>query len=255
LRIIKKHSKVKSLGAPPKSWISYSDGLHLCEFLHLTETLQALLDYASERGAIPDGKPTFFFPFLEVKAGKTTVLIREKDLWINATHLVKAGGFNPTHKIPEIRARGNVSIQAGFGAGTYVKPSVGLQLCQEYGLSELQSNLQFILEKNGYQQRDPSQLANTTPSPSIRKSNATKLPHPTIQELNTGSLTDERSPQPELVSNLCIAGKPKLSYVSFFTEVENGSFLPPIKEPQMQAVQPDPNPSLTSSTSMYNLGQ
>lgn len=202
MRSFKQHSKVEVLGTPPQSWISYPDGLRLCKFLQLTKALQPLLQYASDRGAKSDDRPDFLeSQFLPVKADTNHVLVRTKDLWINATHIVKCTGLHREREMARIRMVENVHTQTGRAGGTYVDPSVGFRLCHIYRLDELESNLRLVLEEHGYQLETPS--------------------------------------QPEMVSNSNIACTAKLSCVSYYTEAENGSFLPPIKEPQMQAVLPD----------------
>lgn len=243
---LKQHTKVEvSESRPQQSWISYSDGRLLCQFLVLTDTLLPLLDYGLKQGASLDDKPNFLEPeFLGIKAGETTVYIRRKDLWVNATHIVKAGGFHRRREIPKIRERETYDyVRAGGAAGTYVSPSIGLQLCEEYGLNELQSVLRQVLEEHGYQRGDPSQPAVTAPRPTMRKTGDVELLHSTIQKPEAGSSTDQRLSRAKTSSNLCVADTAKHSQVSCFTETENASFLPPIKGSLMQPIQPKLCPS------------
>ncbi|KAF9733806.1 hypothetical protein PMIN03_011750 [Paraphaeosphaeria minitans] len=239
MKTLKQHTNVEVVGRL-QSWISYPDGLRLCEFLQLTNALLPLLDYASEKGARPDKKSNFFEPqFLGVQAGETNVLIRRKDLWINATRIVRAGVCDHAREISKIRARENVNtIQAGAAAGTYVDPSIGLRLCQEYGLNELESILRRALEEQGYRQRDSSQPVATTLKP-------------TIVEVTASLAEPERHPasasraQKSIDGDHILAGlnygpavtvSPAKSRCSNFDEpsFRYGSFLPPLGDSFVQ---------------------
>ena len=158
IRLLQQHVEFQKVGN--KFWISYPSALHLCKHLQLTDALSPLLNHAWKMGARPDGKPNPFELFLQVDAGTTKVGIRSKDLWINATHVVAAAAVSDSRQeIKQIQERVACEIVQGDSAfqGTYVDPLTGLQLCTEYNLTKLASDLQRILKELGW---DQSQSAN-----------------------------------------------------------------------------------------------
>ena len=90
--------------------------------------------------------------FLEVTTSTATVSIRRTDFWINATHILKAGGHNRQAAAIRFKALKEKDIVQGVAAvqGTYVDPLTGLKLCKEYGLSNLENILRKTLEKHGF---------------------------------------------------------------------------------------------------------
>ena len=150
LRILKKHTSIQVVGRPLQSWIPYQDGYFLCEFLQLTDTLRPLLEYGKKQGMNLNDQTNYLSnpEFLTVQAGQTMVSIRSADMWINVTHILKAGGYNRSEaanvrgKVKHEILRGDLATQ-----GTYVDPQAGLDLCKEYKLEDLESILRSYLER------------------------------------------------------------------------------------------------------------
>ncbi len=174
LIIIKKHMSVKIILRGCRisgSWINLSTGRILCEYLSLKQKLRPLLDYGSKVDEGDDDYPVGLKNGLRAykprkKDGvqpivkkvpreersdyvevQESVRIRRWDLRVNGTHILNVAGQVRQEMVKtkkklrsdqfDIVVCGDVKIQ-----GTYVDLNVGIDLCRQYNLTELEDRLQ-----------------------------------------------------------------------------------------------------------------
>ena len=132
------------------SWVSYDQGVLLCRELQVADVLKPLLNHAYDLGyqgvsAEPTNHSRNFL-----------VTIRKPDLWVNATHILKATGAWKK-EMEKVRRNHRYEIVRGGRAdlqGTYVEPEVGVQLCQQYRLDDLGRLLLQELRMHGYEREN-----------------------------------------------------------------------------------------------------
>jgi hypothetical protein len=79
------------------------------------------------------------------------------DDWLNATHILKAGGLNHLREIPQIQAKENCETVKGDVRyeGLYVSPSTALALCERYKLLDVKQLLHTHLKAQDHRHEVP----------------------------------------------------------------------------------------------------
>jgi serine/threonine protein kinase len=191
------------------SWVCYVDGRSLCDTLHVTDLLSALLEYPPEETKIEAQKAgRSKFPidkFIEVSTGtgSSTVSIRRVDFWTNASNILKEAGQNKVatrSKLSNIRSRGIVIdvIRAGQKhQGSYIEFSEGLKLCDEYSLSSLKEVLQktkgsLTVQRIGRHRQEENPQTWNRPVNDIRGDKAYQIEQEPNQQVDEDEKADER---------------------------------------------------------------
>ena len=84
--------------------------------------------------------------FIQVPVLPQPVSVRRSDLRINATHVLRAAGRD-RKQIDKIRKEHSTAFDIVLNSinsnhqGTYVDFTIGIRLCQQYGLAELEERL------------------------------------------------------------------------------------------------------------------
>ncbi|MCJ1306023.1 hypothetical protein MMC08_008841 [Hypocenomyce scalaris] len=168
------------------SWITFEEGKQLCDELGLTTTLQPLFDLGQRLNRLAQQKPyqdqqqqsckdqeqqssqdqeqqscqdqeqqscqgpsiiSRSDSFVPVRIGEKVVMIRERDLKINATHILNVAGLGRRKLTAWRKDLQNLEIVRGYGPvqGTYVDYQVGLRLCHQHRLKKLEQRLRCSL--------------------------------------------------------------------------------------------------------------
>ena len=133
------------------AWITFEDLKLLSAYLELSDTLQPLYDYVDKHLSFPTALPTeslssYFQIFQMVSAGRYEVSIRSRDVWVNATHVLKAAGFHSRkgRLRNEINSSELLQEVPQQHRDRCVSLSDGLALCMCYGLHELGKSLETL---------------------------------------------------------------------------------------------------------------
>ena len=157
---MRKHTEVDAKIQREGSWVNLPHARILCKHLGLEPQLQPLLEYAQRlqgddvEMAIPTDQDylagTGVYPFIAIPADPGPVMVRTLDFKVNATQILKVAGQE--HKLQTLLAqirrhypgtRDSVRGRSKF-IGTYVCFDVAMDLCQKYGLAELESRIRRV---------------------------------------------------------------------------------------------------------------
>ncbi|KAL9124034.1 MAG: hypothetical protein Q9217_006594 [Psora testacea] len=123
------------------TYVNFWDGVGLCQRYSLTPLETELLTWRSVVPQEPE-----LSEFIKITELASPVIVRRSNLRINATHIFKLTGHS---KDRLRRLRDSIdsktydilSATRREFAGTYVSFSIGIELCREYGLPELEKRL------------------------------------------------------------------------------------------------------------------
>ena len=148
--------EIRMISAIRGPWVDFRHGRNLCKHLGLEQQMQPLFDYTGESqgesAEIALAHDQDYLAargvkreFVAVPALPTPVCIRKLDWRVNATQILRVAGRNECH-MAKIRIwyKGAYDIVLYGGSksrGTYVDFEAGINLCQEYGLVELECQI------------------------------------------------------------------------------------------------------------------
>ena len=158
---MKKHTQIDVKSHREGSWVNLPHVRILCKHLGLGRQLQPLLEYAQRllgddvEMAVPidqdylsetGGRPSF----IAVPAHPEPVMVRTLDFKVSATRILKVAGQERQMQqlLQQIRRRHPGAVGSVRGSskysGTYVGFDVAMDLCQKYGLVELESRIRHV---------------------------------------------------------------------------------------------------------------
>ncbi|KAL8895803.1 MAG: hypothetical protein Q9192_003439, partial [Flavoplaca navasiana] len=120
-----KGKRLWPLQGPCDGWVSYEYGRSLCEALQLRH--------------LPDLLLNKFHGYFPVTFLTNTIMIRERDFWVNGTHIVKAAG-KTRREIEKLKKDLHIDrVQGGLARyqGSYVDFKDAIRICDRYGLEGL----------------------------------------------------------------------------------------------------------------------
>ena len=131
--------------------IKYGQSKRLSNYLGVLLELQPLFDYGDDNLGLPktlpiDALSLYLEIFQEALMGPHRVSVQSRDLWVNASHILMAGGDHRRRLKERIENEVDGRVERVLGVprahqGLYVSLNDGLVLCKRYGLSELMENL------------------------------------------------------------------------------------------------------------------
>lgn len=129
-------------------WVSFRDGVFLCQAVGLEKDLAPLLSYSplpypnrDENYLLPEDKGSWMIKsgFATVSFGDHLIAYRPADRTVNATHLLKLGDISRRSLTTFFKASSGIHKDVQFGhpsvSGTYISFEDAVNLCMYYGIN------------------------------------------------------------------------------------------------------------------------